>query len=131
MYQHEQSPTHGLQDAPPLTIPPELWSALPEEQRTVFSHAQRVLDVLEDQRPATLRDLTFATQLSAEGVLFALRALDAMNLVSVGTDGRHVTVRLLAVPDEHVPLTAPDGSRRWLFVARPLTPPDVDAAMLN
>src|SRR5262245_27788694 len=89
----------------PLTIPEELWSALPEEQRVVYSHAQRVLDALDDDRPTTLRQLTLATRLPVEGVLFALRALDSMSLVSVGTDGKEVTVRLVAVPDEHVPLT--------------------------
>jgi hypothetical protein len=115
----------------PLTIPEELWNTLPDDQRTVYQDAQRVLDTLSASHTVTLRDITHESGIGVEAALYALRALDSMSLINVSTDGRSVIVRLLAVPDEHVALTGPDGTRRWLFVARPLDPPVIDPANLN
>jgi hypothetical protein len=54
-----------------------------------------------------------------------------MNLVAMGVDGQQLLVRLVAVPEEHVPVTGPDGTVRWLFVARPLEEPRVDPSLLS
>jgi hypothetical protein len=123
--------TQGEVGTPPLTIPRELWEAMPREQQELYERAQAVLDVLTPEEPVALRDIVSQTHLATQDVLFALRALDGMSLVFVGTDGRQVMVQLLAVPDEHVPVVGPDGRTRWIFVARPLIEPRLEQERLN
>lgn len=115
----------------PLTIPSDLWESIPEEQRATYWNAQRVIELLDPDEPVNLRDIASEAELSVEDALFALQTLDGMNLVSIGTTGRDVLVSLVAVPDEHVRVTGPDGRPRWVFVARPVTPPEVDPKDLN
>ena len=61
----------------------------------------------------------------------SVAVLDGMSLVSIDATENGPVVTLIALPDEHVRLVGPDGQTRWLFVARPLDPPEVDAAQLN
>ena len=72
-----------------------------------------------------------STEMTADQVLLALRALDTMRLCLVGTEGRRVKIQLLAIPDEHVRIVGPDGKARWVFVARPLIAPEGDPLLLN
>lgn len=118
-------------DSPPLTIPMELWDTMSVSQQDVYRRAQFLLDVLADQPPVTLFQLLEQSHLPIEQVLLGLKALDAMSLVSIGFDGTQPTIRLVALPDEHVRIVGPDGKARWLFVARPLVEPDVEATRLN
>jgi hypothetical protein len=54
-----------------------------------------------------------------------------MHLVEFENDGRELRARVIAVPDEHVRIVGPDARTRWLFIARPLVPPDVAPGDLN
>ena len=113
----------------PLTLPGELWKALSPAQQAVYSRAEALLEVFTVSRVVSLSDLI--EQGPRAEVMRALQVLGSMSLVEIepGDDGPTVTLR--AIPDEHVRVNSPDGRPRWIFVARPLEPPAVDAADLN
>jgi len=113
----------------PLTLPSELWKALSPAQQAVYSRAEALLDVFTTSRVVALSELV--EQGPRAEVMRALQVLGSMSLVEIepGDDGPTVTLR--AVPDEHVRVRSPDGSPRWIFVARPLEAPSIDAEDLN
>ena len=112
-----------------LTLPSELWKALSPAQQAVYRRAEGLLDVFTLSRVVPLSDLV--EQGPRAEVMRALQVLGSMSLVEIepGEDGPTVTLR--AIPDEHVRVSSPDGRPRWIFVARPLDPPAIDAADLN
>jgi hypothetical protein len=122
-------PTQHDVSALPLTLPSELWKALSPAQQAVYSRAEALLDAFTTSRVLALSELV--EQGPRAEVMRALQVLGSMSLVEIepGDDGPTVTLR--AVPDEHVRVRSPDGSPRWIFVARPLEEPAVDAADLN
>ncbi|HEY2409854.1 MAG TPA: hypothetical protein VGI10_27800 [Polyangiaceae bacterium] len=115
----------------PLTIPSELWSRIEPAQRERCLAAERLLDAFDGERELEFAELASRAHENADTVLGALQVLEAMALVSIepGDDGPVCTLR--AVPDEHVRFIGPNGRPQWLFVARPLDPPEVESASLN
>lgn len=113
----------------PLTLPRELWVTLSPAQRAVYRRAESLLNQFNVSRRVTL------AQILAQGpraeVLRALQVLGGMSLIEVEAGDDEPWVTLLAVPDEHVRFTGPDGKTRWIFVARPLEPKEVDSRQLN
>jgi hypothetical protein len=115
----------------PLTIPAELWEALPEAQQRVYRGAQWVLDALWTEHELSFATIVDRTGFSPEESLKAVQALDAMNLVSFAPAPDDVLVQLVAIPDEHVRFVGPDGEPRWVFIARPLEAPEIEKRYLN
>lgn len=118
-------------DQPPLTVPEQLWAQIPDEQKEVLRHADSVLHAITPGAPASLRDLHERTGMGLEDLIHAVHALDGMDLVSVDNDGRSLIVTLVALPDEYVRFTDPSGAPGWIFVTRPVVPPEVDRSQLN
>ena len=112
----------------PLTLPEELWSKLDEPAQARYRQAQEALDVLAMRGVAAPHTLCQALGVEADELLAIVRLLEGMSLVAVDVGP---TVKLLALPDEHVRVVGPDGKVRWIFVARPMVAPDVDPATLN
>jgi hypothetical protein len=117
-------PPEGL----PLTIPEELWSKIEPEQQERCINAQRVLGAF---RELDLDDLAERLDSEPEDVLGGLHVLDAMALVTTEESEDGPRFHLRAVPDEHVRFVGPNGRTQWLFVARPLDPPEVSSESLN
>lgn len=115
----------------PLTIPEELWSKIAPEQRERCIAAQRVLGAFAGDRDLDLSDLAERLEAEPEAVLGGLHILDAMSLVTSEESEGGPRFHLRALPDEHVRFVGPNGRTQWLFVARPLDPPEFDAAILN
>jgi hypothetical protein len=120
-------PVNGL----PLTIPEELWSKIEPEQRARCIAAQRVLGAFAGDRDLDLDDLAERLDSEPEDVLGGLHVLDAMALVTTEESDDGPRFHLRALPDEHVRFVGPNGVPQWLFVARPIDPPEVDARALN
>jgi hypothetical protein len=115
----------------PLTIPEELWSNIaPEQQERCFA-AQRVLRAFGGDRDLDLSDLAERLEAEPEDVLGGLHVLDAMSLVTSEESDEGPRFHLRALPDEHVRFVGPNGRTQWLFVARPLDPPEIEASSLN
>jgi hypothetical protein len=115
----------------PLTIPEELWSNISPEQQERCIAAQRVLGAFAGDRDLDLSDLAERLEVEPEAVLGGLHVLDAMSLVTSEESDEGPRFHLRAVPDEHVRFVGPNGRTQWLFVARPLDPPEIEAASLN
>ena len=115
----------------PLTIPEELWSNISPEQQARCIAAQRVLGAFAGDRDLDLSDLAERLAEEPEDVLSGLHVLDAMSLVTSEESGDGPRFHLRALPDEHVRFVGPNGRTQWLFVARPLDPPEIEAASLN
>lgn len=113
----------------PLTLPRELWLTLSPAQRAVYRRAESLLDQFEDSRRVALAQIL--SQGPRAEVLRALQVLGGMSLIEVDAGDDEPWVTLLAVPDEHVRFTGPDGKTRWLFVARPIEPKTIDQSQLN
>jgi hypothetical protein len=117
----------------PLALSPELWEALTPTQQKLFLRADHLLDAFTFQPEAaqSLDDLVEKSGDDADDVLSALRLLDTMSLVNVesGDDGPIFSLR--ATPEEHVRIQGPDNKPRWVFIARPVEPRDVDPKTLN
>lgn len=113
----------------PLTLPRELWVELSPAQRAVYERAESLLEEFVEARRMSL------AQVLAQGpraeMLRALQVLGGMSLIEVESAGDEAWVTLQAVPDEHVRFIGPDGKTRWIFVARPVDPKEVDAGQLN
>ena len=78
-----------------------------------------------------LTDLAQRLAVEPEDVLSGLHVLDAMSLVTAEESDEGPRFHLRALPDEHVRFVGPNGRTQWLFVARPLDPPVIEAASLN
>ena len=115
----------------PLTIPEELWSNISPEQQERCIAAQRVLGAFAGDRDLDLSDLAERLAEEPEDVLGGLHVLDAMSLVTSEESDDGPRFHLRALPDEHVRFVGPNGRTQWLFVARPLDPPEIEAASLN
>jgi hypothetical protein len=119
--------TNGL----PLTIPEELWTKIAPEQQERCLNAQRVLAAFANDRDLDLTDLAERLEAEPEDVLGGLHVLDAMELVTTEDSDDGPRFHLRALPDEHVRFVGPNGRPQWLFVARPLDPPEIDSDRLN
>src|ERR1041384_8226017 len=102
----------------PLTLPRELWLTLSPAQRAVYRRAESLLDQFSFSRRVALAQIL--SQGPRAEVLRALQVLGGMSLIEVDAGDDEPWVTLLAVPDEHVRFTGPDGKTRWIFVARPI-----------
>ena len=54
-----------------------------------------------------------------------------MDLVRIQSDDDGPLVTLVAMPDDHVRITGPDGAERWVFIARPIDAPELEPYELN
>lgn len=120
-------------DKLPLALSPELWEALTPTQQALFERADTLLDVFtpDPESPHSLEDLVEQSGDDADEVLSALRLLDNMALVSVEASEDGPLFSLRATPEEHVRIQGPDNKPRWVFIARPVEPRDIDPSTLN
>jgi len=118
-------------EALPLLLPRPVWETLSAEQQSTYATAQAVLDILPDEKVVTLSSLVQRTRRKADAVLEAVGLLDALDLVNVGRSPRDIMVRVLARPEGHVKIQGPDGEPHWVFVARPVTEPELPKHLLN
>jgi hypothetical protein len=79
----------------------------------------------------SLEDLVEKSGDDADEVLSALRLLDTMALVNVEASEDGPVFSLRATPEEHVRIKGPDNKPRWVFIARPVEPREVDPSTLN
>ena len=129
--QTEHSEAHEVVFTPPLTLPRELWAKLSSEHQAACRNAEVLLSIFDAETSVLLRDVFTRTELGAEQALAGLRILQGMDLVNVDATEDGPLVKLVALPEEHVRIVGPDGQVRWLFVSRPLEPPEVDPSTLN
>ena len=117
----------------PLALSQELWEALTPTQRELFQRADHLLDTFTfaPEQEQSLDDLVEKSGNDADDVLSALRLLDTMALVNVETSDDGPIFSLRATPEEHVRIKGPDNKPRWVFIARPVEPRDVDPNSLN
>lgn len=117
----------------PLALNQELWDSLTPTQQALFQRADQLLDTFEPDPDATqsLEDLVEKSGDDADDVLSALRLLDTMALVSVEASDAGPVFSLRATPEEHVRIKGPDNKPRWVFIARPVEPHEVDPGSLN
>ena len=120
-------------DKLPLALSPELWEALTPTQRELFQRADHLLDAFtfDPELAQSLDDLVEKSGDDAHDVLSALRLLDTMALVNVESSDDGPIFSLRATPEEHVRINGPDNKPRWVFIARPVEPRDVDPSTLN
>lgn len=120
-------------DKLPLALSPELWDALTPTQRELFQRADHLLDTFTfaPDEAQSLDDLVEKSGDDADDVLSALRLLDTMALVTVEPSEDGPIFSLRATPEEHVRIQGPDKKPRWVFIARPVEPKDVDPSTLN
>jgi hypothetical protein len=121
----------GASDKLPLALSEELWEALTPSQKELFQRADTLLDSFDVESPQSLQQLVSASGDDPSDVLSALRLLDTMSLVSVEASEQGPVFSLRATPEEHVRINGPDNKPRWVFIARPVSPPTVDPAQLN
>ncbi len=117
----------------PLALSQELWDSLTPPQQALFQRADHLLDTFTPHPRASqsLEDLVEKSGDDADEVLSALRLLDTMALVSVEASDAGPVFSLRATPEEHVRIKGPDNKPRWVFIARPVEPRDVDPGSLN
>ena len=117
----------------PLALSQELWEALTPTQRELFQRADHLLDAFtfQPQLAQSLDELVEKSGDDADDVLSALRLLDTMALVTVESSEDGPIFSLRATPEEHVRIQGPDNKPRWVFIARPVEPRDVDPSTLN
>jgi hypothetical protein len=117
----------------PLALSPELWEALTPMQRELFKRADHLLGefTFNPEAPQSLDDLVEKSGDEADEVLSALRLLDTMALVNIEPSEDGPVFSLRATPEEHVRIQGPDNKPRWVFIARPVEPKDVDPRTLN
>lgn len=129
--QTEPREAHEEAFTPPLTLPRELWAKLSSEHQAACRSAEVLLRIFNIENHLPLRDVFSRVELGAEQALAGLRILQGMDLVNVDSTEEGPIVKLVALPEEHVRIVGPDGQVRWLFVSRPLEPPEIDPATLN
>lgn len=117
----------------PLALSPELWEALTPTQQRLFQRADSLLDnfTFDPEQVQTLDGLVEKSGNDEDEVLSALRLLDTMALVNVEASEDGPMFSLRATPEEHVRIKGPDNKPRWVFIARPVEPRDVDPNSLN
>lgn len=117
----------------PLALSQELWEALTPTQQELFQRADHLLGefTFAPERAQSLDDLVEKSGNDADDVLSALRLLDTMALVNVETSDDGPIFSLRATPEEHMRIQGPDKKMRWVFIARPVEPRDVDPNTLN
>ena len=117
----------------PLALNQELWDSLTPTQQALFERADNLLDTFSPDPEAaqSLEDLVEKSGDDADEVLSALRLLDTMALVRVEASDAGPVFSLRATPEEHVRIYGPDKKPRWVFIARPVEPHDVDPSTLN
>jgi hypothetical protein len=117
----------------PLALSPELWEALTPSQRELFQRADHLLDTFTfaPELAQSLDDLVEKSGDDADDVLSALKLLDTMALVNVEPSDDGPVFSLRATPEEHMRIQGPDKKPRWVFIARPVEPRDVDPSSLN
>lgn len=127
------SAPHVPTDKLPLALSPELWEALTPTQQELFQRADHLLDVFspDPEDAQSLDDLVEKSGDDADDVLSALRLLDTMSLVNVESSDEGPVFSLRATPEEHVRIKGPDNKPRWVFIARPVEPREVDPSTLN
>ena len=113
----------------PLKLTSELWAGLSPAQQSVYRRADALLEELEPTRQASIGEL-ISTGPGGE-VLRALEVLEGMDLIQVEPTGRGPLIKLIALPSDHIAIIGPDGRQRWVFIAQPLDPPDVDPRKSN
>lgn len=123
----EQYPQREL----PLALHPELWASLSPEQQELFQNADVVLRGFSGRSPRSLRDIVENSGEELSDVLSALKLLDSMSLVTVESSEYGPMFSLRATPEEHVRIQGPDNRPRWVFIARPVEPPEIDPTKLN
>jgi hypothetical protein len=128
---HVQAGGEPAPEGRPLGFPQELWAEMSEEYRSACTSAAALLDTFGEKRTASLRSMSRRAGLEFSDALAGLRVLDGMNLVDVESGDRGPVITLLAVPEDHVRIVGPDGGIRWVFVARPLDPPELPPEALN
>ena len=129
--QTEHREAHEAAFTPPLTLPRELWAKLSSEHQAACQSAEVLLRIFGDEKSVLLRDVFTQAELGAQEALAGLRVLQGMDLVNVEATEDGPLVKLVALPEEHVRIVGPDGQVRWLFVSRPLEPPEIDPSTLN
>ena len=117
----------------PLALSQELWEALTPTQQELFQRADHLLDAFtfDPELAQSLDDLVEKSGSDADDVLSALRLLDTMALVNVESSDDGPIFSLRATPEEHVRIKGPDNKPRWVFIARPVEPREVDPNTLN
>jgi hypothetical protein len=117
----------------PLALSQELWEALTPTQQELFQRADHLLDAFtfDPELAQSLDDLVEKSGNDADDVLSALRLLDTMALVNVEPSDDGPIFSLRATPEEHVRIKGPDNKPRWVFIARPVEPREVDPNTLN
>jgi hypothetical protein len=117
----------------PLALNRELWDSLTPTQQALFQRADSLLEVFTPHPEAaqSLEDLVERSGDDADDVLSALRLLDTMALVTVESSETGPVFSLRATPEDHVRIKGPDNKPRWVFIARPVEPHDVDPSSLN
>jgi len=120
----------------PLMVPLELWSGFDHDERRLYQNAQRLLDSLEAQTNSLSdegeeADFDAVDDMDPAEVVNALSLLQSMDLVTIDSDGDELELTLVALPAEHIKVAGPNGTAQWVFVARPLNPPNLDTKDLN
>lgn len=129
-------PESGFPDARatehPLALPEEVWSELGSEKQGIYQLSQKILDSLEeDGEPVLLHEVAETADVALAEFLEALHLLSSMDLVGIDFGESGPVLNLLALPDEHIKIRGLDGKSRWVFVARPLDPPEREYSELN
>jgi hypothetical protein len=113
----------------PMRLSQELWASMSSVQQSVYRRAEALVQFLEPIRQASIGQL-ITTGPGGE-VLRALEVLEGMDLVNIEPGDSGPTVHLIAVPNDHVSIVGPDGQKRWIFIAQPLDPPELDPKRVN
>lgn len=117
--------------ARPLGFPEELWGEMSEQHRAACSSAQALLGAFGPERTVPLRAVSKRAGLTTPEALEGLRVLDGMDLVQVAPGDHGPLITVMATPEDHVRIVGPDGAVRWVFIARPIDPPEVEEHELN
>jgi hypothetical protein len=129
--QHMPMPVADIAEGRPLGFPDELWAEMSEQHRAACTSAQALLRAFGSDRTVALRAASRRAGIAMADALEGLRVLDGMDLVRIQPGDQGPVVTLVAVPDDHVRITGPDGAVRWVFIARPLDAPELEPHELN
>ncbi|HSU39091.1 MAG TPA: hypothetical protein VLJ38_05970 [Polyangiaceae bacterium] len=102
-----------------------------EQHRAACTSAQTLLGAFGSERTVPLRAASKRAGLTMQEALDGLRVLDGMDLVRVQAGDHGPLVTVMAIPEDHVRIIGPDGAVRWVFIAKPIDPPEVEEHELN